>query len=129
MGNPVWPIFTQPGLAAESLMRRSSDEPFTLYGLLAASVETDADRSWGEFTLRPEVRCSDGTPVTIADVMWSYEVLGTKGHPGYTAVWSKVETMEQAGARSIRFTFNTADRELSMLMGMRPILKKAQWQG
>lgn len=129
MGNPVWPIFTQPGLLTESLMTRSIDEPFTLYGLLAESVETDPDRTWVEFTLRPEARFSDGSPVTIEDVMWSYEVLGTKGHPRYTTVWSKVATMQQTGPRSVRFTFNTPDRELAMLMGMRPILKKAQWQG
>ena len=129
MGNPVWPIFTQPGLLTESLMLRSIDEPFTLYGLLAESVETDPERTWVEFTLRPEARFSDGSPVTVEDVMWSYETLGTKGHPRYTAVWSKVERMEQTGPRSIRFTFNTQDRELAMLMGMRPILQKAQWQG
>ncbi|MGB5868975.1 MAG: ABC transporter substrate-binding protein, partial [Albidovulum sp.] len=65
----------------ETLMGRSIDEPFTLYGLLAESVETDADRSWVEFTLRPEAKFSDGSPVTIADVMWSNETLGTLGHP------------------------------------------------
>ena len=129
MGNPVWPIFTQPGLVTESLMARSIDEPFTLYGLLAESVETDPDRTWVEFTLRPEARFSDGAPVTVEDVMWSYEVLGTKGHPRYTTVWSKVAKMEQTGPRSVRFTFNTQDRELALLMGMRPILQKAQWQG
>ncbi len=37
--------------------------------------------------------------------------------------------MEQTGERKVRFTFNTPDRELAMLMGMRPILKKAQWEG
>ena len=129
MGNPAWPIFTQPGLVTESLMQRSIDEPFTLYGLLAESVEAAPDRSWVEFTLRPQAQFSDGSPVTIEDVMWSYETLGTKGHPRYTSVWSKVEKMEQRGERSLRFTFNTKDRELAMLMGMRPILKKAQWQG
>lgn len=129
MGNPVWPIFTQPGLLTESLMMRSIDEPFTLYGLLAESVETDPDRTWVEFTLRPEARFSDGSPVTVEDVMWSYQTLGTRGHPRYTAVWSKVAKMEQTGPRSVRFSFNTRDRELAMLMGMRPILKKAQWQG
>ncbi|WP_347266038.1 extracellular solute-binding protein [Paracoccus sp. (in: a-proteobacteria)] len=129
MGNPVWPIFTQPGLVTESLMMRSIDEPFTLYGLLAESVETDPDRTWVEFTLRPEARFSDGTPVTVEDVIWSYETLGTVGHPRYTAVWSKVAKLEQTGPRRVRFSFNTADRELALLMGMRPILKKAQWQG
>ncbi|MFD1343278.1 extracellular solute-binding protein [Litorisediminicola beolgyonensis] len=113
----------------ESLMGRNWDEPFTLYGLLAESVETPEDRSWVEFTLREEARFSDGSPVTVEDVMWSYETLGTEGHPRYRGAWGKVASMEQTGERKIRFTFNTEDRELPLILGLRPILKKAQWEG
>jgi len=116
-------------VAYESLMGRSWDEPFTLYGLLAESIETPEDRSWVEFTLREEARFSDGTPVTVEDVMWSYETLGTIGHPRYHGFWGKIETMEQTGPRSVKFTFNVEDRELALLAGLRPILKKAQWDG
>jgi peptide/nickel transport system substrate-binding protein len=114
---------------AESLMARSMDEPFTLYGLLAESVDTDDARSWVEFTLREGARFSDGAPVTVDDVMWSYETLGTEGHPRYQNAWRKVAKMEQTGPRSVRFTFSEPDRELALLMGMRPVLEKAQWQG
>lgn len=113
----------------ETLMARSIDEPFTLYGLLAESVDTPPDRSWVEFTLRREAKFSDGSPVTIEDVMWSFETLGTKGHPRYQTAWGKVAGMEQTGDRSLRITFNVPDRELPLLMGLRPILKKAQWDG
>ncbi|HHB80956.1 MAG TPA: ABC transporter substrate-binding protein, partial [Aliiroseovarius sp.] len=113
----------------ESLMGRSYDEPFTLYGLLAESIETGPNREWVEFTLRPEARFSDGSPVTIEDVMWSYKTLGEQGDRRYAAAWDQVVRMEQTGPRSVRFTFNTADRELALLLGMRPILKKAQWEG
>ncbi len=116
-------------LLFESLMGRSYDEPFTLYGLLAESIRTGPEREWVEFTLRPEARFSDGSPVTIEDVMWSYEILGTKGHPRYRGAWPKVEKMEQTGPRSVRFSFNTDDRELALIMGLRPILNKAQWEG
>nr|WP_234822505.1 extracellular solute-binding protein [Palleronia aestuarii] len=116
-------------LAYESLMGRSYGEPFTLYGLLAESVETAEDRSWVEFTLRPEARFSDGSPVTVEDVIWSFETLGTEGHPRYLAAWDKVASLEATGERSIRFTFNAPDAELPLIMGMRPILKKAQWAG
>ena len=116
-------------LAYESLMGRSYDEPFTLYGLLAESVEVPDDRSWVEFTLRPEARFSDGTPVTAEDVIWSYETLGTVGHPRYHGSWSKVASAEKVGERGVRFTFNTRDDELPLILGMRPILKKAQWDG
>lgn len=113
----------------ESFMGRSLDEPFALYGVLAESVETGPNREWVEFTLRQEAKFSDGSPVTIDDVMWSYETLGTEGHPRYLGFWAKVETMEQTGPRSVRFTFNVEDRELALLAGMRPILQKAQWDG
>ncbi|MEM6825191.1 MAG: extracellular solute-binding protein [Pseudomonadota bacterium] len=125
-GNVPWQLRF---LAYESLMGRSYGEPFTLYGLLAESVETDSERSWVEFTLRPEARFSDGTPVTVEDVIWSYETLGTVGHPRYHGSWSKVASAEAVGERTVRFTFNEPDRELALIMGMRPILKKAQWDG
>ncbi len=116
-------------LTHESLMGRSWDEPFTLYGLLAESVETGPDRRWVEFTLREEARFSDGSPVTVEDVIWSYETLGTKGHPRYRAFWDRVDSIEQTGPRSIRLSFADDDRELALIAGLRPILKKAQWAG
>lgn len=116
-------------LAYESLMGRSYDEPFSLYGLLAESIEVGPNREWAEFTLRPEARFSDGSPVTVEDVMWSYETLGTKGHPRYRGLWNKIARMEKTGARSVRFTFNEDNPELALLVGMRPVLKKAQWDG
>ena len=116
-------------LTHESLMARNLDEPFTLYGLLAESVETPEDRSWVEFTLRPQARFSDGSPVTVADVIWSFETLGTQGHPRYRGFHRKLASITQTGPRSVRLSFNTEDRELALIAGLRPILKKAQWEG
>ena len=116
-------------LAYESLMGRSWDEPFSLYGLLAESIDVSPDGDWVEFQLREEARFSDGSPVTVEDVLWSYETLGTIGHPRYQGAWKKVEKAEAVGERGVRFTFNVQDRELGLIMGLRPILKKAQWDG
>jgi len=115
--------------AYETLMGRSWDEPFTLYGLLAETIETGPNREWVEFSLRPEARFSDGSPVTVDDVLWSYETLGTVGHWRYRGLWGKIDTIEQTGPRSVRFTFNEDNPELALLAGMRPILKRAQWEG
>lgn len=116
-------------LAFESLMGQSWDEPFTLYGLLAESIETDSSNLWVEFTLRPEARFSDGSPVTAEDVLWTYETLGTEGHPRYEGTWRKVAEATSPEPGKVRFTFTEPDRELALIMGMRPILKKAQWDG
>ena len=114
-------------LTVQSLLGRSYDEPFTLYGVLAESVETDSARESVTFTLRPEARFSDGSPVTVDDVLWSFRTLGTQGHPRYRTAWDKIATMEQVGPRSIRFTFTEPDRELPLILGLRPILQRSQF--
>ena len=113
----------------EPLMARNWDEPFGLYGLLAESIETPEDRSWVEFTLRPEAKFSDGSPVTVEDVIWSMQTLSEKGLPRYKNAWEKVSKVEQTGERSVRFDFAAPDSELPLIIGLRPILKKADWDG
>ncbi|WP_442970309.1 extracellular solute-binding protein [Roseovarius sp. E0-M6] len=125
-GTPPWQLRY---MAYESLMLRSQDEPFTIYGLLAESVEVPDDRSWVEFTLRPEARFSDGSPVTVEDVIWSFQTIGGKGHLRYRGLWNKVKKIEATGPRRVRLTFNTPERDLALLAGLRPIVKKSQWEG
>ena len=125
-GSPAWSVGIH---VAEPLMLRSLDEPFTLYCLLCETVETNHQRSWVAFTLRPEARFSDGSPVTVEDVIWSFRTLGTEGHPRYAGAWAKVSSITRTGERSLRIEFSEPDRELPLLMGLRPVLKKAQWQG
>lgn len=125
-GRAPWAVQTH---VFETLMARNWDEPFTLYGLLAESIETGPEREWVEFTLRPEARFSDGSPVTVEDVIWSMETLAEEGLPRYSNAWAKVASSEQTGERSVRFTFAEADNELPLIIGLRPILKKADWEG
>ena len=116
-------------LTVETLLGRSYDEPFSLYGVLAESVDTDAARSYVEFTLREGAQFSDGSPVTPEDVLWSFEKLGTEGSPKYATAWKKIAKSEKVGTRGVRFTFTEIDREMPLLLGLRPILQKAQWEG
>ena len=116
-------------LTGDSLMGRSLDEPFTLYGVIAESIETSSERDWVEFTIREGAEFHDGSPITVEDVIWSYETLGTEGHGRYRGFWAKVDTLEVVGPRTVRFTFNVEDKELALIAGLRPILKKAQWDG
>lgn len=112
----------------ESLLGRSWDEPFTLYGLLAESVEVAEDRAWVEFHLRPGARFSDGSPVTIDDVIFSMKILGEKGRPNFLNTWKNVSSYDRVGSRGIRFHLSSSDRETPLLLGLRPILKRNQWK-
>ena len=119
----------------ESLLARGMNEPFTLYGLLAETIEVPDDRSQITFNLDPRARFSDGMPVTADDVLFSYEVLRERGRPNYRTYYKKVERAERLGDRRVRFEFRpepregadiTAayDREMPLIMGLMPVLPR-----
>ncbi|EJT05920.1 extracellular solute-binding protein [Rhizobium sp. CCGE 510] len=112
-------------LVYESLMQRSRDEPFTLYGLLAETVEWDDDRSFIQFNLNPKAKWADGQPVTPEDVMFSFELMRDKGRVPFANRLNVVAKMEKVGEHSVRFTFNEkADRETPLIFGLFPVLPK-----
>ncbi len=109
----------------ESLMTRGADEPFTLYGLLAESIETPPGRNWAAFTLRKEARFSDGSPVRVEDVIFSVETLRRSGRPNHRFYYSRVAKAEKTGARRVRFTFEAGDnREMPLIMGLMPVISE-----
>ena len=108
----------------ESLLARSYDEPFSLYGLLAESIEVPDDRSSVIFNLDPKAHFSDGSPVTPEDVIFSRELLRDKGRPNHRSYYSKVESAERVGERGVKFTFKGGDRELPLILGLMPVLPK-----
>lgn len=121
----LWdPIFGH--LVYEPLMTRSSDEPFTLYGLLAESVEWDEDRTFIQFNLNPKAKWSDGEPLTADDVIFTFELLRDKGRIPFSSRLTSVEKMEKIGEHGVRFTFNDkADREFPLILATAtPILPK-----
>ena len=117
-------------LLFESLMTSSDDEPFSKYGLLAESVEMPEDRSWINFTLRADAKWHDGKPVTVEDVIWSFETLKEKGQPLYRYYYANVETPVKTGERTVKFTFTGGvNRELPLIVGEAPVLPKHYWEG
>jgi peptide/nickel transport system substrate-binding protein len=109
----------------ESLLARGYDEPFTLYGLLADGVTTNAARSTVTFTINPAARFSDGKPVTPTDVIFSWTLLRDHGRPNFRIYYNKVTKAEIVGERGIRFDFTGADdRELPLILGLMPVLAK-----
>lgn len=113
----------------ESLLGRNWNEPFSLYGLVAETVDVSDDRQTFTFKIRPEAKFSDGTPVTAADIVFSMETLRDKGRPNFKNSYSKITKVETPDDRTITFHQESGDRELPMIIGLMPILPKAQWQG
>ncbi len=109
----------------ESLMTRGQDEPFTLYGLLAESIETDDERSFVTFRINSRARFSDGKPVAAEDVLFSWQLLRDKGRPNHRLYYAKVTKAEVLDQRTVRFDFGgVPDRELPLILGLMPVLPK-----
>ena len=116
------------GLIYDSLMVHSTDEAFTLYCLLCKSVETPDDRSWVEFTLRDDARWHDGKPITVDDVIFSFNALREQGRPQYRFYYGSVADVAQTGTQKVRFTFSgEPNPELPLILGELTIFPKHYW--
>jgi peptide/nickel transport system substrate-binding protein len=114
------------GNVYQSLMMRSADEPFTLYGLIAQSIETDAARDQVAFHIDPAARFSDGQTITAADVVFSFDLLKAKGLPSQRAAYALVRKVESPDDLTVRFDLSSAnDRELPLILAMMPVLSRA----
>ncbi|MGQ4274751.1 extracellular solute-binding protein [Terrihabitans sp. B22-R8] len=113
----------------EQLLTSSSDEASTEYGLIAESVRHPDDYSWVSFRLRPEAKWHDGTPISVDDVIWSFETL-KRVTPMFRFYWANVVKAEKTGEREVTFTFDKAgNRELPLIVGQLYVLPKHWWEG
>jgi peptide/nickel transport system substrate-binding protein len=119
-------LSTAQGLAGnvyQSLMMRSADEPFTLYGLIAQSIETDASREHAVFHLDPRAKFSDGGPITSQDVAFTFALLKDKGRPQLRDALDKVKSVETPDPLTVRCDLSGADdRELALILALMPVL-------
>jgi peptide/nickel transport system substrate-binding protein len=119
---------TAQGLNAnvfEPLMARSLDEPFTLYGLIAETIETDQDRSFVTFRLDPRAHFSDGVPITSQDVRFTFELLKSKGRPQQRAAYALVKSIETPDAFTVHYDLSgTGDREMPLILALMPVLPR-----
>ncbi len=112
----------------ESLLVGSGDEAFSMYGLIAESMEVPDDRSWIIFNMRPQARWHDGKPITADDVVWSFEILTTEGAVFWRRYYEDVTKVEKLSDHRVKFTFlGSGNRELPLIVGQMPILPKHYW--
>ena len=118
------------GFPFESLLEGAADEPDAAYGLIAAEVALAPDRRSVRFLLRPEARWHDGTPVTAADVAFSFEILTTEGAPSFATQLAGVDRVETVGDREVAFHLVDPDnRKLPLIVGGMPIVSEAYFRG
>ncbi len=118
------------GRLFDTLMADNPDEAQTSYAHLAQSVEVAPDHMSVAFTLRPEARFNDGTPVTAEDVAWTFNTLRAQGAPLYRTYYADVADVAVEGERRVVFHFKNADNhELPQILGEIAVLPEHWWKG
>ncbi len=114
----------------ETLMKSSFDEPFSQYGLIAEGIKVPEDRSWVTFKIRKEAKFSDGSQITPEDVIFSFNILISKGHPIYKTYYGQVEKVFKISDKEVKFQFKgEPNPELPLIIGYQlPIFSKKYWE-
>ncbi|MEQ1616050.1 MAG: extracellular solute-binding protein [Hyphomicrobiaceae bacterium] len=116
------------GLTYDSLMARASDEPDSMYGLIASTADVAPDRSSVTFKLRPEAKFSDGTQITADDVVFTFETLKAKAHPSTRFALRDVAKAEVIDPATVKFSFQGEQtRDLAQLVAGLSILSRSHF--
>lgn len=117
------------GMLYDTLMDQSMDQSSTTYGMIAEAMQFPDDFSWVKFRLNPKAAWHDKTPISVEDVIWSFDTL-KKQSPLYNRYYADVVKAEKTGDNEVTFTFDKAgNRELPNIMGDLVVLPKHWWEG
>jgi microcin C transport system substrate-binding protein len=118
------------GLTFDRLLARSADEPASGYGLVAETIEIAPDGHWVVFNLRPQARFHDGSPITAADIGFSFDTFTALGPPEWRSALAGIARAEPLADRKIRFVAPGGDAKAqALIVGTMPILSRADWHG
>lgn len=113
----------------DTLTVNSLDEPFSVYGLLAESIEVADDKRWVTFRLRKEARWHDGVALTADDVVWTFDTFMKDGHPAYKSYFGAIAKAEALDSHTVKFSFSEGNNsELPLITGQLPIMPKHFWE-
>ncbi len=116
-------------LVFESLLEKSLDEPFSMYGLIAERFYLADDELSATFHINPLARFSNGDEITAEDVKYSFDTLmSTAAHPQFRVYFGDVESATVINRLTVRFDFKNKNRELHMIIGELPIFSR-KWAG
>ena len=115
----------------ESILTGTADEIGASYCLMCTTMEYPEDRSWVIFNLRDDVKFSDGTALTAADVEFSYNLFREKGIPEFRSIFNdQVAGVEVLDPLKIKFTFapDIPYRDLPSTVGSLTVISKADYE-
>lgn len=115
----------------ESMMQPALDEPASYYGQVAQGIAVGPETAWVDFKVREEARWHDGRPITIEDVLWTFEISTTVANPEVTEQLKPFSHAERIGPSEVRFHVRPENRNNPMLpitIGNMPILPKHDWE-
>jgi len=117
------------GIIYDTLLVESLDEINTSYGQLAEALKFPDDYAYVTYRLHPDARWHDGKPITVEDVIFSFDTLKSQS-PQLNFYYRHVVKAEETGDREIMFTFDApGNRELPGILGQLFVLPKHWWEG
>ena len=117
------------GTICDTLMVASLDEPMANYGLIAEEVGHSPNFTTISFRLRAAARHHDGTPITVEDVIFSFEAF-KKTNPFIGAFYRDVEKVEKSGEREVTFRVGSpGNHEMPIVLGQLRVLPRNWWEG
>ena len=115
-------------LTFDTLMTSAGDEPDSVYGLVAETVDVSDDRNVFTFHLRDTPHFRDGSPLTADDVAFSLMLLKEKGHPQISQVIGPMSKAEATDGSTVVVTLDGTQNRATILtiVGL-PIFSKAYY--
>jgi len=98
--------FNIEDLTFDQLMTSAYDEPDAVYALVAEAIKVGDDLMNVSFRLNPAAKFTDGSPVTVADIIASFETLRKKAHPRVRSLYQGAIAARQTGEREVTFEFD-----------------------
>ncbi|AZO26175.1 extracellular solute-binding protein [Mesorhizobium sp. M1B.F.Ca.ET.045.04.1.1] len=117
------------GLLYDTLMDQATDEGSVSHPLIAEAYKYPPDYSSATYRLDPRAKWHDGQPITVDDVIWSFQVLKANS-PMYSRYFENVTDAVAVSDHEVEFHFNQrGNRELPKILGDLVVLPKHWWEG
>ena len=107
----------------DTLTEASEDELGVRYGLVAEKIKLNQDSI--EFKLNKQAYFHDSQPITVDDVLFTFETLLKYGHPVYQMHLKQIKKVKIINKHQLKFLFlPNHQRDLALFVASLPVLPK-----